>query len=112
MPESNACAWNMEIDKRDLIDAIRMAGTRAALRRKETGLEADVMFVRCADGISIRSSASAMDIPAKGSWVLPVSANGAALRRLAPKLAGPTITLRYETGRLLLNGTSLPAREA
>ena len=112
MPESNACAWNVEINKSDLIDAIGTVRTRATLRRKETGLEADVMFVRCVDGISIRSSASAMDIPAKGSWVSPVSANGAALRRLTPKLAGPTITLRYETGRLLLNGTSLPAREA
>lgn len=112
MPESDACEWSMEIDKRDLIDAIGTARTRATLRRKETGLEADIMFVRCADGISIRSSASAMDIPAMGSWVSPISANGAALRRLAPKLAGPTVTLRYETGRLLLNGTSLPAREA
>lgn len=112
MLESDTCEWSMEIDKRDLIDAIGMARTRATLRRKESGLEADIMFVKCADGISIRSSASAMDIPATGSWVSPISANGAALRRLAPKLAGPTVTLRYETGQLLLNGTSLPAREA
>lgn len=104
--------WEMVINKADLVDAMGHARTRATLRRKGGGLEPDVMFVACAEGLSIRSSAAAMDIPAKGAWSSPITANGAALRRLAPKLSGPVIELSYESGRLMLNKTSVPAREA
>lgn len=112
MRELQGSIWSMRIEKRDLVDAIGTARTRATLRRKGPGFEPDVMFVRCAEGLSIRSSASAMDIPASGTWASPITANGAALRRLAPKLAGPVIELSYAEGRLMLNGTSVPAREA
>jgi len=104
--------WTMRLEKRDLVHAIGHARTRATLRRKGSGFEPDVMFVACPGGLSIRSSGAAMDIPAEGAWVSPITANGAALRRLTPKLAGPVITLSYEAGRLKLNATSVPAREA
>lgn len=103
--------WSISLSKRDLVDAIGQARTRATLRRKGAGFEPDVTFVACEDGISIRSSFAAMDVPAEGRWCSPVMANGAAIRRVAPKLEGPKISLRYESGRLYLNGTSLPARE-
>lgn len=112
MPELPAPSWSMRIEKRDLVDAIGHARTRATLRRKGAGFEPDVMFVACADGLSIRSSASAMDVPAGGTWASPITANGAALRRLVPKLAGPVVELSYADGRLSLNGTVVPAREA
>jgi hypothetical protein len=102
----------MRIEKRDLIDAIGTARRRATLRRKGAGFEPDVMFVAGELGLSIRSSASSMDIPAAGVWLSPITANGAALRRLAPKLTGPTIDLSYEEGFLQLNGTKVSAREA
>lgn len=104
--------WGMSVEKADLVEAIGHARTRATLRRKGAGFEPDVTITACAEGLSIRSSAAAMDIPAEGVWCSPIMANGAALRRLAPKLAGPTIALRYDTGRLFINGTSVPAREA
>ena len=103
--------WNVSLDKRDLVDAIGHARTRATLRRKDAGFEPDVTFIACEDGISIRSSFAAMDVPAEGQWCSPVMANGAAIRKVAPKLTGPRISVRYETGRLFLNATSIPARE-
>ena len=111
MPELQAASWSMRVEKRDLVDAIGTARARPTLRRKESGFEADVVLAECAEGLSIRSSNSAMDIPAKGVWVSPISVNGAALRRMAPKLTGPDIDLSFEEGRLSLNGTTVPARE-
>ncbi|HVI99429.1 MAG TPA: hypothetical protein VM657_10220 [Sphingomonas sp.] len=110
MPESQY--WLMRVDKRDLVEAIGTARSRPTLRRKGGGFEPDVLLVACAEGLSVRSSNAAMDIPATGAWASPIVANGAMLRRLAPKLSGPAVELCYETGRLLLNGTSVPAREA
>lgn len=105
----------MRIDKRDLVEAIGAARRRATLRRKGGGLEPDVLFVGCdvdgAPGLSIRTADAAMDVPGVGAWPSPISANGPALRRLAPKLAGLEIDVAYEEGRLVLNGTSVPARE-
>lgn len=103
--------WNISLDKRDLVEAIGQTRTRATLRRKGAGFEPDVTFVACEDGLSIRSSFAAMDVPAEGQWCSPIMANGAAIRRVAPKLTGPQVSLRYETGRLFLNSTSIPARE-
>lgn len=111
MSEGDAHGWLMTIDKRDLVDAIGIARSRATLRRKGAGLEPDVVFVACGEGLSIRSSDAAYDVPATGIWTPPISANGAALRRLAPKLEGPAVELAYEEGRMLFNGTSVPARE-
>lgn len=105
-------SWAMDIKKHDLIAAIKHARTRATLRRKGSGFEPDVLFMACDGGVSIRSSNASMDIPASGVWVSPVMANGAALRRLAPKLTGPHIEISYGGGRMILNGTSIPAREA
>jgi hypothetical protein len=103
--------WEITILKADLIEAIGVARSRATLRRKKSGLETDIVFAECSDGLSIRSSAALMDVEGSGVWTSPVAANGPALRRLAPKLSGTEVTLRYSAGRLLLNGTSIPARE-
>ncbi len=111
MPDLEAAQWCVSIAKPDLVDAIGTARRRATLRRKGGQLEPDVLFVACDGGLSIRTSDAAMDIPATGAWSSPVSANGPALRRLAPKLAGPEVTVTYEDGRMVLNGTSVPARE-
>jgi hypothetical protein len=103
--------WQVTVTKKDLVSAIAHARTRATLRRKGAGFEHGLTFVACPDELSIRSSAAAMDVAAEGEGCSPVMANGAAIRRLAPKLAGPAITLCYEEGRPKLNGTSVPARE-
>jgi hypothetical protein len=103
--------WRVTVTKRDLVEAIGHARTRATLRRKGTGFEADIMLTGGPGQLSVRSSHAAMDIPAEGTWASPIVANGPSLRRLAPKLKGPEVTLTYVTGRLFLNGTSIPARE-
>jgi hypothetical protein len=104
--------WRMTVAKRDLVEAVDHARTRVTLRRKGKGFEADVMLTNGGGKLSVRSSHAAMDIPAEGSWASPVLANGPSLRRLAPKLKGPEVTLTYVTGRLFLDSTSIPAKEA
>jgi len=103
--------WNMTIAKRDLIDAIGTARRRATLKRKGFELEKDVIFAAADEGLSVRSSNAAMDIPGSGSWTSPIATNGAALRRLAPALNGPEIRLSYCDGQLALNTTRISARE-
>lgn len=103
--------WNMAVDKRDLVEAIGTARRRPTLRRVGSGFEADVILSAGENGLSIRSSNSAMDIPGEGVWASPIRVSGAGLRRLAPKLAGPTIALSYSDGELALNQTRLPAGE-
>lgn len=104
--------WRISVDKKDFVQAVTCARARATLRRGPGGSEREVMLVSRKGGLSVRSSHAAMDIPAHGRWSSPVLANGPALRRLAPKLSGPEVTLTYVAGRLFLNKTSLPAREA
>ena len=104
--------WCMTVAKRDFVEAVGHARTRATLRRKGRGLECQVMLVNSDGQLSVRSSQAAMDILAEGSWSSPVFTNGPALRRLAPKLKGPMVTLTYVAGRLFLDATSIPAREA
>lgn len=104
--------WRISVDKKDFVQAVTCARGRATLRRVPGGSEREVMLVSGKGQLSVRSSHAAMDIPARGPWSSPVLANGPALRRLAPKLSGPEVTLTYVAGRLFLNTTSLPAREA
>jgi hypothetical protein len=103
--------WNMTIQKRDLIDAIGTARRRATLRGKAFELEKEVVFTGLQDGLSVRSSDAAMDIPGSGTWASPIAANGATIRRLAPALTGPEIQLSYCDGQLALNTTRISARE-
>lgn len=103
--------WRMTIDKDDLLEAIGFVRTRAGLRANGIRLEADVGIMSCDEGLSFRSDQLACDIPATGSWPSPITANGALLRRLAPKLGGPQIDMEYRDGTLRLNSTSVPARE-
>lgn len=102
----------MTVAKSDLVAAVGHARTRATLRRKGAGFEPDLTLADGDGQLSVRSSYASMDIPAEGNWTSPIFANGAALRRLAPKLKCPDVTLTYVTGRLFLDGTSIPAREA
>lgn len=106
-----ASNWTAIVDKDDLLEAIGFVRTRAGLRYKGGKLEPDVVIVSSSDGLSFRSSDLAIDIPATGTWPSPVKANGPAIRRLVPKLDGPTINLNYDAGRLMLNSTSVPAKE-
>ncbi len=103
--------WNMTVDKRELVEAIGTARRRPTLRRVGIGFESDVILSATGDGLSVRSSNSAMDIAGEGTWTSPIRANGAALRRLAPKLAGPKICLCYSDGQLALNQTRVSAGE-
>lgn len=84
--------WGMAIEKTDQVDAMGHAQTRATLRRNGGGFEPGLTFTACAEGLSIRSSAAAMAIPA--DLVFPDYGDGPALRRLPPKLTGPQVTLR------------------
>ena len=57
----------------------------------------------------IRTANISYDCPAEREWPSPIRANGAVMRRLAPKLEGHDITLTYEEGALILNTTRIPA---
>lgn len=106
--------WSMTVDKRDLVDAIGTARRRPTLRRVaggRGGYEAEVILAASGDGLSVRSSNSAMDIPADGVWASPIAVGGVTLRQLAPKLAGPQVELTYADGELALNQTRVSARE-
>jgi hypothetical protein len=103
--------WNMTVQKRDLVDAIGVARRRATLRGDGFSFESDVIISAGADGLSVRSSNSAMDISGDGVWSSPIRVNGAAIRRLAPKLSGSDISLSYSDGHLALNQTNVPATE-
>ncbi len=103
--------WQATVDKGDLLEAIGFVRTRAGLRVKGIKLEPDVAILACAEGLSFRTAQLACDIPATGTWPSPISANGAMLRKLAPKLSGPWIELEFVAGSLRLNTTRIPARE-
>jgi hypothetical protein len=104
--------WSVTVTKRDLVDAVRHARMRSTLRKVSGGFEDDVTLTGCPAGLSIRSNFAATDIPAAGTWPSPIMTHGATLRRLASKLAGPEIEIAFGDGHLLLNTTSLSAREA
>ena len=104
--------WKMTVDKRDFVEAVGIARTKATLRGKGgIAVEAEITLCACPEGLSVRSSYAAMDIDAIGTWPSPVMAHGATIRKMAPKLSGPDVVLEYGSGRLSLNGTSLPARD-
>lgn len=114
MLESGGPTWAMTVAKYDLIDAIGVARRRPTLRRVaggRGGFESLIVLAECEEGLSVRSSNSAMDIPATGVWASPISVSGATLRQLVPKLSGPNVELSYADGQLALNRTRLPARE-
>jgi hypothetical protein len=114
MSEAISPSWSVTIEKRDLVDAIGTARRRPTLRRVSSGrggFEDDVVLASCTNGLSVRSSNSAMDISATGMWASPIAVSGATIRQLAPKLAGPQIELTYCDGQLALNQTRLSARE-
>lgn len=104
--------WRVVVGKRDLVEAVRDARTRSTLRRKAGGFEPDLTLVQAAGHLSVRSSFVAIDIPATGVWTSPIMTHGAALRRLAPKLDGPDVTITYVGGRLFFDKTSISGREA
>lgn len=108
---SERFVWKMIVQKLDLLEAIGFVRTRSGLRYKGPQLEPDVDIMACEDGLSFRTAQLACDIPAGGLWTSPIRANGPVLRKLAPKLSGPDVTLRYEEGKLFLNTTQIPARE-
>lgn len=103
--------WQAVIEKADLLEAIGFVRTRAGLRVKGIQLEADVDIMASNQGLSFRTAHISYDCPADRHWPSPVRANGAVMRRLAPKLNGPQVTLSYEQGALVLNTTRIPARE-
>lgn len=103
--------WKATVDKADLLEAIGFVRTRSGLRVKGIKLEPDVAILSCAEGLSFRTSQMACDIPASGIWASPISANGAMLRKLAPKLSGSLVELEFSSGSLRLNSTRIPARE-
>ena len=114
MDKLSGQTWALTIEKRDLVEAIGVARRRPTLRRVSGGrggFEPVVVLAGCKEGLSIRSSNSAMDIPAAGVWASPIAVSGVILRQLAPKLTGPMVELSYCDGELALNQTRLPAKE-
>ena len=103
--------WRAAIQKPDLLEAIGFVRTRAGLRVQGIKLEADVDIMSSEEGLSFRTANISYDCPAEREWPSPIRANGAVMRRLAPKLEGDEITLTYEEGALILNSTRIPARE-
>lgn len=103
--------WRAVIQKPDLLEAIGFVRTRAGLRVQGIKLEADVDIMSSGEGLSFRTANISYDCPAEREWPSPIRANGAVMRRLAPKLEGDEITLTYEEGALILNTTRIPARE-
>lgn len=103
--------WRAVIQKPDLLEAIGFVRTRAGLRVQGIKLEADVDIMSSDEGLSFRTANISYDCPAEREWPSPIRANGAVMRRLAPKLEGDEITLTYVEGALILNTTRIPARE-
>lgn len=109
--------WRITIAKADLIAAIGTARRRATLRRRGSGPGFEPWVILAAvpealgGGLSIRSSDAAMDVSGDGTWPSPIRVEGAALRRLAPKLARPLVTLVYADGQLAIDTTVLSATE-
>ena len=103
--------WTATVQKDDLLEAIGFVRTRAGLRIKGIKLEPDVLIMSTPDGLSFRTAQLACDIPAERNWPSPISAHGATLRKLAPKLSGPEITLKFADDALTLNSTRISARE-
>lgn len=109
--------WQITIAKAELVAAIGTARRRATLRRRGSGPEFEPWVILAAvpealgGGLSIRSSDAAMDVAGEGSWPSPIRVEGAALRRLAPKLAGPAVTFSYADGQLAVGTTVLTASE-
>jgi hypothetical protein len=105
--------WMMTVDKNDLIAALTSTHLRLSRKRRIDGrLNKNVIMAACDTGLSVRTHNRGMDIAAEGIWTSPIIANGVALQRLAPKLAGDTVELSYCDGQLALNRTRVPAREA
>lgn len=103
--------WRATVSKDDLLEAIGFVRTRSGIRLQGIKLEPDVDIMSAPDGLSFRTAHLACDIPADGSWPSPIRANGAILRRLAPKLSGDEVVLVYADGKLTLNTTQVTARE-
>lgn len=91
------------------ISAIDRLGGRVEVKRQLKGDEAFPEAL--GGGLSLRSSDAAMDVPGEGSWPSLIRVQGAALRRLAPKLAGPFVTFTYADGQLAIGTTVLTATE-
>ena len=103
--------WKAVVARYDFLEAIGFVRTRAGLRVQGIKLEADVDIMSSEDGLSFRTANISYDCPAEREWPSPIRANGAVMRRLAPKLEGDEITMTYEEGALILNSTRIPARE-
>ena len=102
--------WKAKVDKSDLLEAIGYVRTRTGLKLAKK-LDPNVLIASTPDGLSFRSGPLACDILAERAWPSPVTANGPVMRSLAPKLSGAEIELRYESGKLWLNTTQIPAKE-
>jgi len=99
------------LERYDFLEAIGFVRTRAGLRAQGIKMEADVDIMSSGNGLSFRTANISYDCPAEREWPSPIRANGAVMRRLAPKLEGERVTLTYAEGALILNSTRIPARE-
>ena len=98
MPEMQAASWVMWVEKAPFVAAINLARTRVALRRKGIMPEPDLVIIESRDGVSIRSSEIAIDVPARGVWVSPIAVNGVTLEpgKIVVNQGSPTVLRALE----------------
>lgn len=104
--------WNMTLTKADLVEATDGARQIATWRKRRADRQAFPLVIAAGDdGLSFRSADAALDVPATGTWPSPIRVAGAVLHSLAPKLAGPDVTLVYADGQLVIGTTVFSATE-
>jgi hypothetical protein len=96
--EVSAPGWSMRLERDALVQALGV-------------LEGRLVLTVCETGLSVRSRAGRVDLAGKGFWASPVSATASRLRRALACDYGGDAHLEFVKGRLMVNASSMPARE-
>ena len=84
---------------------------RTALLRALAGFEGRLVLTVCDLGLSIRSPAGRVEVAGTGFWASPLSLTAGRLRRALACDHGRFAQLEFANGRLMVNASSVPARE-
>lgn len=102
--------------KMHLTGEVQMAGwsmqlNHAALKRAVGPLEGRLVLSICECGLSIRSAAGRVEVAAAGFWASPLSVPAGRLRRALARDYGLDAHLEFFEGELMVNASTVPARE-
>jgi hypothetical protein len=99
-----------------LTEEVKMTGwsmrvKRGALLRALAGMDGRLVLTVCELGLSIRSLAGRADVAGAGFWASPLSVAAGRLRRALARDYDGWAQLEFCKGRLIVNASSMPARE-